>query len=114
MVSESIDSVGDTWWANGGLRWFDGYDGHECAILDDFRPEWCKLSFLLRILDRYPMAVEVKGGMRQWKPKTIYITCPKHPEECYLDAGEDIKQLIRRITTIKEFSVAVHSCAPFM
>ncbi len=102
VVEEAGDPT-DVWWANGGLRWFDGYDAHRVAVLDDFRPEWCKLSFLLRLLDRYTMRVEVKGGMRSWLPDEIYITCPKHPGECYLDAGEDIDQLLRRVTVIKEF-----------
>ncbi len=92
------------WWALGDFKWFDGYDGHEAAILDDFRPEWGKLSFLLRLLDRYPIQVAIKGGFRQWRPKFIYITCPKPPQECYLDAGEDIEQLLRRITLVREFT----------
>lgn len=81
-----------------------GYDAHPCVILDDFRPEWCKLSFLLRLLDRYAMRVPFKGGFRQWKPVKIWITCPKHPEECYLESAEDNAQLIRRLTVIKEFT----------
>ncbi len=101
-ATASHGAVG-TWWAAGGLRWYDGYDAHGAAILDDFRPEWCKLHVLLRVLDRYPLRVEVKGGFRQWKPSVIYITCPKPPSECYLDCGEDVEQLIRRITVVKEF-----------
>lgn len=95
-----VDSI---WWAAGNLDWFDGYDAHRVAIWDDFRPEWKKLSWVLRALDRYPMRVPYKGGYRQWVPEVIYITCPKPPEECYLDCGEDTEQLIRRITVIKEF-----------
>lgn len=102
VVDETDDADGDVWWANGGLRWFDGYDAHSVAVLDDFRPEWCKLSFLLRLLDRYPMRVEVKGGMRSWRATRIFVTCPKHPAECYLDCGEDIDQLLRRIHVIEE------------
>lgn len=89
--------------AKGGKLWFDGYDAHPVAILDDFRPTWCGLSFLLRLLDRYRMKVEVKGGYRSWRPSKIYVTCPKPPSECYLEAGEDIAQLERRISVIKEF-----------
>ncbi len=103
-ITEASESYpGDVWWANGGVKWFDGYDGHEAAIFDDFRPEWCKLAMLLRLLDRYPLQVPIKGGFRQWKPAVIYITCPKPPEECYLECGEDTKQLLRRVTYIKEF-----------
>lgn len=91
------------WWSAGDLRWFDGYDAHPFVILDDFRPESCKLHVLLRLLDRYPFRVECKGGSRQWRPTDIWITCPKHPSECYTDCIEDIEQLIRRIDVIKLF-----------
>ena len=103
VALELADGDGDIWWANGSLKWFDGYDGHSVAILDDFRPDWAKLWFMLRLLDRYPMRVEVKGGFRQWVADHIFITCPKPPEECYLEAGEDIDQLLRRVTIVKEF-----------
>ena len=107
-VEEEIASLGgDDWWSSGGVRWFCGYDRHRIAVFDDFRPEWCKLSLILRLLDRYKMRVEYKGGHRQWIPEVIYITCPLPPQECYLDCGEDVKQLVRRIHVIKEFSVLV-------
>lgn len=96
----------DVWWANGSLQWYDGYDAHKAVILDDFRPEWtgASLSTMLRLLDRFPMRVPVKGGFVQWVPEVVWITCPRAPEECYLEAGEDIEQLTRRVTVVKEFT----------
>lgn len=88
----------------GGQWWWPGFDGHRCVIVDDFRPAWCSLDKLLRLLDRYGCIVECKGGSRQFRAQEIWITCPKHPEECYLDCGEDVAQLLRRITIIKEFT----------
>ncbi len=61
-----------------------------------------KFQYLLKLLDRYPFRVEVKGGFRQFRSDLIIITCPKPPEECYMEAGEDIDQLLRRIDTIEE------------
>lgn len=87
----------------GGLRWFDGYDAHKAVILDDFRPAWCKLHVLLRLLDRYAMRVEVKGSTRQWKPESIWVTAPKPPTEYFAEwEGEDLSQLARRIHEIRE------------
>lgn len=87
----------------GGLQWFDGYDGHKAVLLDDFRPSWCKLHVLLRLLDRYDMRVPVKGGFRQWKPECIWVTAPKPPEEYFAEwEGEDLAQLTRRIDVIRE------------
>lgn len=85
------------------MKWFDGYDAHKVVIFDDFRPDWCKLPFLLRLLDRYSMRVAVKGGFRAWVPTVIYITCPQPPDNCYLDSPEEIAQLLRRVTVVKEF-----------
>lgn len=58
-------------WA--GDRWFNGYTGQPVALLDDFRGELSQ-GFLLRLLDRYPMQVPVKGGFEYWHPRRIYIT----------------------------------------
>lgn len=92
----------DKWISGENLKWFDGYYGQEVAILDDFRKDFCTYHFLLRILDRYPLKVPVKGSFVDWEPKKIYITSCFHPEGTYR-TREDIDQLIRRISVIKEF-----------
>lgn len=91
-----------------GGRWFDGYDGESHVIFDDMRDNWFEFSFLLKLLDRYPCRVEVKGSSRQWKPTVVYVTAPKPPHEFYKamqssDAYDSIKQLLRRVTVIEEF-----------
>ena len=72
------------WISNDSLKWFDGYCGQEIAVLDDLRkdilPTW---AFLLRLLDRYPLIVQIKGGFVKWVPRIIIITCPVAPEECF-------------------------------
>lgn len=87
----------------GKLQWFDGYFGQECALLDDLRAPDLPFAFLLRLLDRYPLQVPIKGGFTRWMPKVIIITAPKPPEELFADhiADEDLAQLTRRIDTIK-------------
>lgn len=98
----------DVWLSSGGLRWFDGYDGQPVAIFDDFRAKQVpEFAFLLRLLDRYPMSVEFKGGSVNWAPKLIFITSAYDPEECFETRNthrpEDIKQLLRRITRVCNF-----------
>ena len=95
------------WISNDNLKWFDGYCGQEVAVLDDIRkdilPTW---AFLLRILDRYPLIVQIKGGFVRWVPRIIMITCPVPPEDCfkwYNKNGEEQQwdrqdQLERRLT----------------
>ncbi len=102
---------GTTWISNGGLRWFDGYDGQHIAIIDDFRAKHTQFSFLLRLLDRYPMTVEFKGGHVNWSPRLIIITSNKKPEECFQQRmefiPEDIEQLNRRINKVVEYQPRV-------
>lgn len=92
----------DCWISLNNGKWFDGYDGEENVILDDFRGDWCTYTTLLRLLDRYPYRVEVKGGSRSWLAKRIWITSAYSPEETYQNV-EDKQQLIRRLTEIKYF-----------
>lgn len=101
---EEAKGLGETWQSSGSLKWWQGYDGHENVILDDFRGDFCPLHMLLNILDRYPFSVEYKGGSRQLLAKRIWITCPYPPQAIYqdrADRGEDIKQLLRRIDKIE-------------
>ena len=64
------------WISNESLQWFDGYNGQPIAIFDDYRSSFCKFQFLLRLLDRYPLRVPIKGGFSTWCPKYIFITTP--------------------------------------
>lgn len=89
----------DELWVHPGDKWFDGYDGQAAALFDDFDGSWFKISFLLRLLDRYPMQVQVKGAYAWWVPKTIYITSNIHPNDWYPNALEEHKRaLMRRLT----------------
>lgn len=84
-------------------QWFDGYTGQKVVLIDDMRKDFCKFHILLKLLDRYPYRVQVKGGTIWFNPEIIYITCPYKPEELY-DTREDVAQLERRITKVIKFS----------
>lgn len=98
---------GNVWISSGNLRWFDGYDGQRVAILDDFRPDsGVQFHFILRLLDRYPMSVEFKGGFVNWAPQFIFITTPYTVSETFASTfarPEDILQLERRVTETFSF-----------
>lgn len=83
-------------------KWFNGYDRHKAVIIDDYRDSWWPFTEILRLLDRYPTQVEIKGGMRQWVPECIWVTSSMSPREMYKGVGEDIQQLVRRCTKIEE------------
>lgn len=98
----------DAWVSGKSLKWWYDYDRHQEVIIDDFRPEYCSFSELLRILDRYPYTVETKGGHRQLLANVIIITAPLDPLRLYEKFGgafgEDIRQLLRRIDEIRPFN----------
>lgn len=94
-----VDREPDLWISGTNLRWFEGYSGQSAALFDDFRGDFCTFHWLLRLLDRYPVRVEVKGGSREFVSSRIYITCPLHPRDVY-STIEDKTQLLRRISRI--------------
>ena len=66
------------------------------------RDNWWSLIEMLRLLDKYECRVETKGGMRQFKPLKIVVTSIEPPKDIYRGVGEDIEQLLRRITLCTE------------
>lgn len=92
----------DYYCKNDGTKWWNGYDGHENVVIDDFRPSWWSLTEMLSLLDRYGKTIEYKGGIRQFKGRLIVITSAKAPSDCYAGCGEDIAQLLRRVDFCQE------------
>ncbi|AKV62292.1 putative replication initiation protein [Calanoida sp. copepod associated circular virus] len=92
-----------------GGQWFDGYTGQPDVIFDDFSGSEFKLTYLLKLLDRYPMQVPVKGGFVNWVPKRIFITSNLDPRTWYKDAIQEHQAaLMRRITKITHFTIPFH------
>ena len=66
----------------------------------------CTFSELLRLLDRYPMQVETKGGSVAFNSPLIIITAPQSPMDMWSGrTQEDLQQLLRRITEVRFFEV---------
>jgi hypothetical protein len=82
------------------LQWFDGWTaGHKGVVIDDFAGE-AKVAMLLRLLDRYPMKVPVKGGFLEWNPRIVWITSNYSLEHWYGHLGVHYTALERRIDEI--------------
>lgn len=90
----------DLWISGKNLKWWEGYENQEAILIDDFRGDFCTFHELLRILDRVPFRVEVKGGSRELNSKRIYITSCYKPEDVYDKNNEEIYQLMRRLTVV--------------
>lgn len=93
----------DSLWTPGDWKWFDGYRGQDAVLLDDYASECYSLPLLLRLLDRYPMQVPVKGDFVEWAPRRIYITSNLAVTSWYPFADESHKEaLARRLDVIIE------------
>lgn len=91
MCNGSVSYIGDA-----SLKWFDPYRGEKGVVLDDFDGS-APLPLLLRVFDRYPLRVPIKGGFVEFQARYIWVTSNRSPEELY---GSDFQYdaLMRRLT----------------
>lgn len=88
-------------WSPGDFQWFDGYKDQPIVIIDDFRGEY-PLPLFLKLCDRYPMRVPIKGGFVNWAPKKIYITSNTAPRSWYVNAdSRSLDAMIRRFDSVE-------------
>ncbi len=82
--------------------WFDGYEGQLCLLIDDLIPSSFSVMFLLQVCDRYPLQVQIKGGMvwAQWT--TVYITSNSPFAQLFQEQG-----MIRRIPPDRRFDMTL-------
>jgi len=84
-------------------KWFDGYQGEENIIIDEFRGT-VDISHILRWFDRYPVRVECKGSSMPLQATTFWITSNLAPTDWYPDLDSETKSaLLRRLTNIVHF-----------
>ena len=85
--------------------WFDGYTDQQYLLLDDFSVQ-CTLTELLRLLDKYRLQVEIKGGHAWMHATKIFITTNIHPRDWYdfSNREEQYDALARRFHKIYYYS----------
>lgn len=76
----------DAFWKIPEEKWWDGYQAHETVVLDDFKPSSMRLTDFQRLIDWYPLWVEVKGGAVPMLAKRYIITANEPPEWWYVKA----------------------------
>lgn len=90
--------------AKGSGTYFDGYDGHEVMIFDEFYGNRVSWSSLLEITDRYANTLPVHGGAGPANIAEVIIFCSnRKPTELY--KGIDPSPFLRRICWLQEFYV---------
>jgi len=87
-------------------QWWDGYNGQNTVVLDEFYG-WLQFDQLLRLCDRYPLNVEIKGGTVNFSSETIIITTNKHPRDWYNNVYFDafVRRVDKWITMGREGNV---------
>lgn len=101
---KAFEEAGSSAFFHPGGPWFDGYDCEDHVIFDDFGGSEFKLTYFLKLLDRYPMRVPIKGGFMAWVPKKIWITSNYSPKEWYANAkDEHVKALFRRFDRVVRY-----------
>lgn len=73
-------------------NWWDGVEGHQAVIYDDFRTDQYKVPTLCRYLDGYPFRVQLKGSSATIQPRMNIITSNSAPP--------DVPQINRRLNVI--------------
>ncbi|KAL0152208.1 hypothetical protein M9458_051931 [Cirrhinus mrigala] len=86
--------------------WWDGYDGHDNVVIEDFYG-WMSCDELLRVCDRYPCKVPVKGAFVEFVAKNLYITSNRHVWEWYKFDGFIPSAILRRVNVYFVFDEAL-------
>lgn len=82
-------------------KWWDGYEGEENVILEDFDPDHSCLGHHLKLwCDKWDFIAERKGSSLRIRPKRFIITSQYEIHECFTDQ-KTIDALRRRCTVVR-------------
>lgn len=91
-------------------KWWDGYTQQNVVVVDDYvgdngtrAQRGMDLAYLLRLLDIYPMTVEVKGASVSFLSGRIYLTSNYTPAECF-PTDRQLPALMRRLDYVIEMN----------
>lgn len=85
---------------NPNVKWWDGYNGEEVVIIDDFdKYQVGQGGDMKRWLDRYAFQAEFKGGMEMIRPRKIVVTSQYTPQEIWED-NKTVDAIMRRVKLI--------------
>ena len=91
------------YWKDPNTKWWDCYDNEEVVVIDDFMPDTSQitLGYLVQLINKCPIRVEVKGGFKEFNSRQVIITTNINPDNWYSEPfhkKEHIDAMKRRIT----------------
>jgi len=89
-------------------HWWDGYSGQKTILLDDYQGDISYTQFL-KILDRYPINLPIKGGFTPAVYDTIIITSNTNYSRWYSDQAPNA--IARRIHEIKNLDTEYNNAS---
>lgn len=96
------DMYPEAYWKSKG-EWWDGYWYQDTVIIDEFYG-WLGIDFMLRLCDRYPLSVPVKGSFKKFVAKRVVITANIPWTEWWRSMDERLAAAFRRrITEVRAY-----------
>jgi hypothetical protein len=80
-------------------QWWDNYEDQKAVIIEDADVEFMNRNYFLRLIDKVPMQVQTKGGMRNLLVETVYISS-NYPKEALFPYAPP--QVLRRFHEVWE------------
>lgn len=81
-------------------KWWDGFDGQQCVLIEDIEPMHEKMSWHLKIwADRYPFIAQIKGSSVHIRPDVVIVTSNYTPESIFAD-NTICEAISRRFTLV--------------
>lgn len=97
----------DAYPKNAGHKWWDGYEGQDVIIIDDWSSETVMNlgghQEVLNLFDRYKLIIQVKGEMTHFTSKKIIVTSNLSLDEV-ARGFRDPYALTRRVDVVREFT----------
>lgn len=98
--------------AKGEQLWWENYDGHSVVIIDDFYGT-IGLDYFKRLIDKYPMRVNIKNRSANFLARRVYITSNQGWRSWWgselLSNRENENAIMRRITVDKHFDTVYNA-----
>jgi len=96
----------------GESLWWEGYEGQQVVIIDDFYGT-IDINYFKRMVDKYPMKVNIKNMSAQFLARRVYVTSNQGWKSWWgselLANSENVNAIQRRITKEKVFDTVYNS-----